>query len=367
MLLNTAFKLSKFNTKYLSQIARNLATTDVYVGNIPNSIDQNGLEEFVKEKIGAGFAKVKLATDRETGNSRGFGWISFEEKSGADQAVATLTGAQLEGRTLKVDISQPKVPRTNTFGDSSSSDAGSKFSTEPKQSVYVGNLSYETSSEELGSLVESLLGPGSYKDIRISMDRETGRSKGFAHIEFSSADEVGKAIEALTGKEINGRTLKVDLAQTRDKNAPRPERTPFAPRSSFGGNEAGGARNLQQHSVFIGNLAWSVDEALIKEMVDDVLGPNLYVNIRLALDRETGRSRGFGHIDFKDAESAARAVAELNDLEVEGRQIRADHAQSKTGSVSGGAGRMRGGPGGFRNSDRYNDDSAGAGNDTQKW
>ena len=54
-MLHTAFRLnSKFNTKFLSQIVRNLATTDVYVGNIPNSIDQNCLEEFVKEKIGSG-------------------------------------------------------------------------------------------------------------------------------------------------------------------------------------------------------------------------------------------------------------------------------------------------------------------------
>ena len=210
------------------------------------------------------------------------------------------------------------------------------------------------------------------------MDRDLGRSKGFAHIEFNSADDVGKAIDALTGKEINGRTLKVDMAQARDKNAPRPERTPFAPRTPSAGGERS-FKNSQQHSVFIGNLAWSVDEALIKEMVDDVLGPDLYVNIRLAIDRETGRSRGFGHIDFKDAESAARAVAELNDLEVEGRQIRADHAQAKAGGASGGGGgsfggrgggfNRGGGPRGDRNSggnDRYaNNDNAGS--DVQKW
>lgn len=72
---------------------------------------------------------------------------------------------------------------------------------------------------------------------------------------------------------MNGRALKVDMAQVRDKNAPRPERAT----RDFSSPRAGGAfgdrpqRNNPQHSVFIGNLAWSVDEMLIKEMVSGVL------------------------------------------------------------------------------------------------
>lgn len=51
ILVNTAFKFSKINTKFVSQIVRNLAT-DVYIGNLPNSADQSALESFVQEKIG---------------------------------------------------------------------------------------------------------------------------------------------------------------------------------------------------------------------------------------------------------------------------------------------------------------------------
>lgn len=63
-----------------------------------------------------------------------------------------------------------------------------------------------------------------------------------------------------------------------------------SPRSSGGDN---------QHSIFLGNLAWDVTPELVMDMVNDVLGPGLYNNVRLAIDRETGRQRGFGHIDFK--------------------------------------------------------------------
>jgi RNA recognition motif-containing protein len=51
---------------------------------------------------------------------------------------------------------------------------------------------------------------------------------------------------------------------------------------------------------------------------------------------ETGRQRGFGHIDFNNAETAARAVKELDGLEVMGRQLRADHAEQKKKSGGGG-------------------------------
>lgn len=51
---------------------------------------------------------------------------------------------------------------------------------------------------------------------------------------------------------------------------------------------------------------------------------------------ETGRQRGFGHIDFNNPETAARAVKELDGLEVMGRQLRADHAEQKKKSGGGG-------------------------------
>ena len=47
-----------------------------------------------------------------------------------------------------------------------------------------------------------------------------------------------------------------------------------------------------------------------------MLGPGLYTSVRLATDRDTGRMRGFGHVDFKDDGSAEKAVAELNGLQV---------------------------------------------------
>jgi RNA recognition motif-containing protein len=64
-------------------------------------------------------------------------------------------------------------------------------------------------------------------------------------------------------------------------------------------------------------------------MLDDMLGPGLYTSVRLSVDRETQRSRGFCHVEFINKDAAERAVSELNDLEVLGRQIRVDFADQR--------------------------------------
>lgn len=74
--------------------------------------------------------------------------------------------------------------------------------------IYVGNLSYNISEDELKKVFETY---GPVETSRIVMDRETGRSRGFAFV--TMGDESGeKAIEALNGAEVGGRTLKVNQA-----------------------------------------------------------------------------------------------------------------------------------------------------------
>lgn len=79
--------------------------------------------------------------------------------------------------------------------------------------LYVGNLSYQTTSEVL----ESHFSPhGTVQSAQVVMDRETGRSKGFGFVEMSSPDEANAAIDALNGVEIDGRTIKVNEAKPRE-------------------------------------------------------------------------------------------------------------------------------------------------------
>jgi RNA recognition motif-containing protein len=79
--------------------------------------------------------------------------------------------------------------------------------------LYVGNLSYNTSSSDL----DSLFAPhGTVQSAQVIMDRDTGRSKGFGFVEMGSDAEAQVAIQALNGKEIEGRALTVNEAKPRE-------------------------------------------------------------------------------------------------------------------------------------------------------
>jgi cold-inducible RNA-binding protein len=81
--------------------------------------------------------------------------------------------------------------------------------------IYVGNLSYETTDQDLMSLFSQY---GSVNSATVVLDRDTGRSRGFGFVEMEDDAAATAAIEALNGKEVQGRSLNVNEARPR---APR--------------------------------------------------------------------------------------------------------------------------------------------------
>ncbi|MEJ7710334.1 MAG: RNA-binding protein [Pyrinomonadaceae bacterium] len=79
--------------------------------------------------------------------------------------------------------------------------------------LYVGNLSFQTSSEDLERLFAQV---GTVESASVVEDRETGRSRGFGFVEMASRDEGQAAIEQFNGKEVNGRNLNVNEARPRE-------------------------------------------------------------------------------------------------------------------------------------------------------
>jgi RNA recognition motif-containing protein len=101
--------------------------------------------------------------------------------------------------------------------------------------LYVGNLSFQTTSEELENLFAQA---GTVQSANIIEDRETGRSRGFGFVEMSSKEEGNEAIGQFNGREINGRSLNVNEARQREERSGG-----FGGGGSRGGNRNGGGRN----------------------------------------------------------------------------------------------------------------------------
>lgn len=98
--------------------------------------------------------------------------------------------------------------------------------------LYVGNLAFQTTSEELQELFSQV---GTVQSASVVEDRDTGRSRGFAFIEMSTKEEATSAIEQFNGKEVGGRALKVNEAKPRENRG--------GGRRGFGGSRNGQDRN----------------------------------------------------------------------------------------------------------------------------
>jgi cold-inducible RNA-binding protein len=94
--------------------------------------------------------------------------------------------------------------------------------------LYVGNLSFQTTENDLTNLFEQA---GQIESITIITDRDTGRSKGFGFVEMDSQD-AEKAIAQFNGTEFNGRSLTVNEARPREERSNNRSNN----RSSYGGN-----------------------------------------------------------------------------------------------------------------------------------
>lgn len=96
--------------------------------------------------------------------------------------------------------------------------------------LFVGNLPFSTSEEDLRQMFGVY---GEIVDLKLILDRMSGRSKGFAFVEFATEDDAQRAIEGTNGKDMGGRALVVNVARP---PAPRENR---GPRGGFGGGRGG--------------------------------------------------------------------------------------------------------------------------------
>ena len=84
--------------------------------------------------------------------------------------------------------------------------------------LFVGNLSYQTMENDLQEYFSQA---GVVTSVNLMLDKFTGKSRGFAFIEFSTSEEANKAVEMFHGKDLQGRALTVNIARPREERAPR--------------------------------------------------------------------------------------------------------------------------------------------------
>jgi RNA recognition motif-containing protein len=253
----------------------------IYFGNL--SFDtkiETMLELF--EKHGK-VINLFINEDFATQQSRGYGFCQMSKEE-APAAITALNGMEVDGRTIRVTVSEDKVD---------------------KLKIYCGSLSFDTTEETVREVFAEY---GEVFSIYLPDDKQYGGSRGFAIV---TMDKEGgaKAILGVDNLEVDGRNLRVNEAKPK------------------------GAATTTTSKIYIGNLDFDTTEDTIMDAFAE------YGEVKeciLPEDRDFGGSRGFGFV-VMDAEDSKSAIDELDGIELDGRVIRVVEADGgKRGGRSGG-------------------------------
>lgn len=304
----------------------------VYVGNLSWDVTWQELKEHMRSAGEVVFAEI---ITEQNGRSKGCGIVHYATEEEAQQAISTLAHTELNGRTIFVREDR-EGNATAPGGPAAGSALAPPFSNHGNSSVYVWNLSYDTSWQELKDHMRKA---GNVDQATILTDPNTGSSIGCGTVVFQKPQDAQRSIRDLQESELNGRPIKIreDRGGGRGGGSFGGRSGRFAGRGGGQFSGRGGGRQHQhqryQHhtgvesgsfenvpegtQLFVTNLPFEANWRDLKEHFSSA-GE---VDRAFIKTSETGRSKGFGTVRFMKKEEAERAIATLNGVEFQGRPL----------------------------------------------
>ncbi|CAN3374315.1 hypothetical protein DIURU_000806 [Diutina rugosa] len=184
--------------------------TNVYVKNLDAEFTQEQLEELFKP-FGQ-ITSAHLEKDHETGKSKGFGFVNYEQHESAKKAVEELNDKEINGQKIYVGRAQKKRERMEELKKQYESTRLEKLSKYQGVNLFIKNLDDSIDSEKLEEEFKPF---GTITSAKVMVD-DTGKSKGFGFVCFSSPEEATKAITEMNQRMVLGKPLYVALAQRKD-------------------------------------------------------------------------------------------------------------------------------------------------------
>ena len=275
---------------------------NVFIKDLDASIDNKALHELFSTF--GNILSCKVVVD-EAGVSKGYGFVHFEAKESAEEAISKLNGLLLNDKKVVVCHHVSRKDRV------AQTDAAKSVFT----NVFVKNLDENVDDSEL----EKVFTPfGKITSALISRDEQTGRSKGFAFINFETHTAAEAAVNELNGFDLHGRALFVGRAQ---KKAERAEEL----RRQFEADKMERSNKFVGVNLYVKNLAESIDEEKLRH---EFAAFGTVTSCKIMFD-EKAVSRGFGFVCFSNSEESARALGEMNGRMLVGKPLYVAFAQRK--------------------------------------
>ncbi|GMN39302.1 hypothetical protein TIFTF001_008519 [Ficus carica] len=184
--------------------------TNLYLKNLDSDVSQELLEEQF-EKFGK-ISSLVIARD-DSGASKGFGFVNFENPGDARRALETMNGAQLGSKVLYVARAQKKAERKQMLHREYEEKRKEQFLKYKNSNVYLKNIDDDVTDEELKNHFAQC---GTITSAKIMRD-DKGISQGFGFICFSTPEEAGKAVNTFHGVMFHRKPLYLAIAQRKEE------------------------------------------------------------------------------------------------------------------------------------------------------
>ncbi|XP_033646618.1 polyadenylate-binding protein 4-like [Asterias rubens] len=185
--------------------------TNVYLKNFGEDVDDEKLR--VMCEVHGTVASVKVMFDDKSGRGKGFGFVSFEDHSAAQKCVEEMNAQPVNGRTVFAGRAQKKNERQAELKARFEALKQERSNRYQGVNLYIKNLDDEFDDEKLRKEFTKF---GTITSAKVMLD-ETGTSKGFGFVCFSSPEEATKAVTEMNGRIIVAKPLYVALAQRKEE------------------------------------------------------------------------------------------------------------------------------------------------------
>ncbi|KAL6063741.1 Protein phosphatase PP2A regulatory subunit B [Balamuthia mandrillaris] len=271
---------------------------NIFIKNLDKSIDNKSLYDTFSTF--GNILSCKVVTDGK-GNSKGYGFIHYETKEAADDAMANVNGMLLADKVVYVG---PFIPRKERIPGSDPE----KFT-----NLYIKHLAPDYSEEDLRRDFE----PFGKIQSAVLMKNDKGESRGFAFVNFEDHEAALKAVEELSGKKKLGNAEKeVFVGRAQKKN----ERDTFLKQL-----REERAQKYQGINLYVKNLDDTVTDAKLEEQ----FGAFGNITSCKVMKDDKGNARGFGFVCYTSPDDASKAVTEMNGVMMCGKPIYVALAERK--------------------------------------
>ncbi|XP_038836056.1 polyadenylate-binding protein 1-like [Salvelinus namaycush] len=239
----------------------------------------------------------------ENGHSKGYGYIQYKTQEAADRAIEKLNGMLMDNEKVFIERFKSRKEREEVLGAKAR-----EFN-----NVFVKNLGRDTNDETLMELFGKY---GPTVSVKVMKD-DNGKSSGFGFVCFERPEDAQRAVNEMSGKELNGRLIYVGRAQ---KKAERQTLLKL----KFGQKKPDPKAKYRGINLFVKNLDDAFDDHRLRKAFSE-FGTIISAKVMT----ESGRSKGFGFVSLSSPEEATKAVTEMNGRIVGTKPLYVALAQSK--------------------------------------